>query len=83
MIEMVDDPIEVGVIFTPRGMRPVWFSWQGRRRMIQQVTYTWKELDGRLLLRYFSVTDGTTSYELCFDPTALRWRLTKVNVEVI
>jgi len=81
MTETLDDPIEVGVIFTERGVRPTWFSWQGRRRPIAQVTYAWKERDGNLVRRYFTVSDGTSVYELCFDPVGLRWRLTKVTVE--
>ena len=81
MREAVDDPIEVGVQFSQRGCRPVWMIWNGKRRMIQRVTYTWKAQDGLKWLRYFAVTDGEALYELCFDPTALRWRLTSVALE--
>ena len=74
----LSDPVEVGVRFGERGMRPVWFLWQGRRRMIRDVTCVWSERDGRQLHHYFAVTDGQALYELCFEVGALRWRLTKI-----
>ena len=79
--ETLEDPIEVEVRFGHRGMRPVAFVWQGRRRPIRQVTSTWSERDGTLIHRCFSVTDGEAVYELRFDPRALRWQLTKVALD--
>ena len=77
-VETVHDPIEVEVYFGPRGMRPLWFTWQGKRRVIREVTCAWSEQDGALLHRCFSVSDGETLYELSFDVRALRWHLTKL-----
>ncbi len=77
-IESLSDPIEVEVRFGPRGMRPLWLDWQGRRRTIQQVTCVWNERDGMLVHRCFAVTDGALLYELRFDVRALRWQLTRV-----
>ncbi len=81
MAETLHDDIDVGAVFGARGMRLLWFSWQGRRRMIREIAYAWKEMDGLRVLRYFSVTDGAAVYELCFDPERLRWSLTKVAHE--
>ena len=81
MIEQLGDSIDVGAVFTSRGMQPVWFIWQGRRRLIRQVTYAWKELDGAQLVRYFTVADETGVYDLCFHPRSLRWRLAQVRLE--
>ena len=81
MVEALDDPIEVEVHFGPRGMRPLWFAWQGRRRLVRQITCAWQERDGLLVHRYFTVSDGDTIYELRFDARALRWHLTKVALE--
>jgi len=77
-IEALDDPIEVEVHFGQHGMRPRWFVWQGRRRLIQAITCTWNERDGMLVHRCFSVRDGQALYELRFDARALRWFLTKI-----
>jgi len=75
--ESLEDPVEVEAYFGPRGMRPVWFLWQGRRRLVQAVTCAWSERDGLLVHRCFSVTDGSVLYELRFNPRALRWHLMK------
>ena len=77
-VESFDEPVEVEARFGPHGMRPLTFIWQGRRRVIRQVTGAWNERDGLLVHRCFSVTDGETLYELRFETRALRWRLTKV-----
>lgn len=77
-IETINDPIDVEARFTARGMRPLWFVWQGRRHLIQQVTCAWIERDGQLVHRGFSVTDGEGCYELRFDVRALAWELTRV-----
>ena len=77
-IETLDEPIEVDVRFGPRGMRPLWFVWQGTRRTVRQVTSAWQEHDGLLIHRCFSVTDGEACYELRFDVRALRWSLKKI-----
>ena len=77
-VETLDDPIDVEVRFSQRGMRPLWFVWRGRRHPVQQVTGVWHEQDGSLRHRCFSVTDGDAYYELRFDARALRWFLTKV-----
>jgi hypothetical protein len=77
-IETLEDPIEVDVRFSQRGMRPMEFVWQGRRRMVREVTCAWSERDGALSYRCFSVSDGQALYELRFDARALRWHLMKV-----
>ncbi len=76
--EVLHDPIEVDVRFGSRGMRPLWFVWQGRRRVVREVTCAWSERDGALNYRCFSVSDGEALYELRFDARALRWHLMKV-----
>jgi hypothetical protein len=77
-VETLSDPIEVAVHFGPRGMRPVWFTWQGRRREVRAITGAWSERDGALVHRCFAVTDGQAVYELRFDVRSLRWHLTKI-----
>ncbi len=79
-LEALSDSIDVEAHFTQRGMRPLAFVWQGRRRLVREVTCAWSERDGTLLHRCFAVTDGETCYELRFDPRALRWHLTKVAI---
>jgi len=80
-VETLNDPIEVEARFGPRGMRPLWFIWQGCRRPVREVTAIWQERDGLLVHRYFAVTDGRHVYELRFDARALRWYLAKVALD--
>ncbi|HEX9780618.1 MAG TPA: hypothetical protein VGB20_05320 [bacterium] len=77
--EIVNDSIEVGAQFGTGGLRPEWFVWQGRRRVIRQVTCAWREPDGGVSHRCFAVTDGVMTYELKLDLRTLRWRLTRVS----
>lgn len=77
-METLEDPIEVEARFGPRGMRPLWFLWQGRRRLVRMITSTWQERDGLLVHRCFSVSDGDACYELRFEVRSLRRHLTKI-----
>ena len=79
-IETLNEAVDVEAYFGPRGMRPVWFLWQGKRRAIREITCAWNERDGLLVHRCFSVTDGEACYELRFDARLLRWQLTKLVV---
>lgn len=80
-VESLQDPVEVEARFSPRGMRPMWFVWQGRRRAVREITCAWSERDGAAVHRCFAVTDGEALYELRFDAGALRWRLTKIALD--
>jgi hypothetical protein len=77
-VEILSDPIEVTAHFGQRGMRPVWFAWQGRRREVRAVTGAWSERDGSVVHRCFAVTDGQAVYELRFDGRSLQWHLMKI-----
>ena len=80
-VETIDEPVEVGARFGARGMRPVWFLWQGNRCDITEITSTWCERDGAQVHYCFSVMSGAGWYELRFDSRALRWRLTSVALD--
>jgi hypothetical protein len=57
------------------GIRPIKFKWSGRLIPVKEVTYTWKSREGKANIHHFSVTDGTSLYELSFDSQSLIWRL--------
>ncbi len=80
-VEWIEEVVEVEARFTPRGMRPMAFVWQGRRRPVRQVTCVWTERDGQLVRRCFALTDGEAAYELRFEPRSLRWQLTRLALE--
>lgn len=71
--------VRVGAVFEKDGLaRPVWFSLKGNKITISSICYKWKEkskTSGEAIYK-FSVSDGTTIYELCFVPADLKWILT-------
>jgi len=56
-------------------LKPMRFNWSGRQIDIKEITYEWSTLNGTNKLLHFSVTDGSTLYELSFDTGSIVWRL--------
>jgi len=59
----------------PHRIKPLSFTWSGRTIEIKEVTYTWKTKEGQKDLHHFSVTDGSTLFELTFDAVSLLWKI--------
>jgi hypothetical protein len=70
----IGEKISVLASFTA-GIRPIKFKWSGRLITVQEVTYTWRSREGQASVHHFSVTDGTSLYELSFHTQSLVWRL--------
>lgn len=62
-------------------LRPLRFKWSDRRVDIKEVTYEWSTMEGNSRLLHFSVTDGSTLYELSFDTNRISWRIEGVETE--
>ncbi|MBI5098551.1 MAG: hypothetical protein HZB30_04865 [Nitrospirae bacterium] len=60
-------------------LKPMRFKWSGRQIDIKEITYEWSTLNGQNKLLHFSVTDGSTLYELSFDTGLIVWRLEGVE----
>jgi hypothetical protein len=71
----IDEPINVGAVFSRGAIKPVWFSWNGREIRIREVTFTWKTQEGNAGLLHFSVTDGQGLYEVVFNKATMGWRI--------
>lgn len=54
-------------------------SWRGRRYAINKVGLHYRTREGRALLHIFSVTDGTTYFQLELNTETLRWRLLETD----
>jgi hypothetical protein len=70
----IGEKVSVLASFTA-GIRPIKFKWSGRLITVQEVTYTWRSREGQASVHHFSVTDGTSLYELSFHTQSLVWRL--------
>jgi len=80
MTVFVEEPVTVIVSFGGRErLRPLKFRWNGRVIPVKEVTYRWTNVDGDKKFYCFSLTDGTTLYNLSFDPKELQWRLLEVE----
>ena len=92
MLTEVHEPVDVGVVFHMRPcrsaaslqkdqVRPVWFLWRGRKYPVVRTTYRWKERRGEAWFHFFSVFDGTHTFELIYDAKSLCWQLGRVSLE--
>jgi hypothetical protein len=70
-----DEAIEVGAVFSRRGIRPVWFARNNRQVRVRETTFSWKTREGRATVIHFSVTDGQGLYEICYNAEMMEWRL--------
>jgi hypothetical protein len=70
----IGEKVNVLASFTG-GIRPIKFKWSGRLVTVKEVTYTWKSREGQASVHHFSVTDGTSLYELSFHTQSLVWKL--------
>lgn len=76
----VQETINVVAIFgLPYKLKPVRFKWSERIFEVKEVTYSWKTNEGCAEIYHFSVTDGNSLYELCFNASSLLWKLEKVE----
>jgi hypothetical protein len=73
MVVEINEPINVGAVFSRRGIKPVWFVWSGRQIPIREITFTWKTRAGSAGILHFSVTDGQGLYEICYNTETMRW----------
>lgn len=79
-MEIIDEPISVIASFAPAyKLRPLRFLWGKRTLVIKEITYRWKSSEGKTVLHHFSVTDGSTLYQISFNPDSLLWRLNSLE----
>lgn len=78
MFESLNDPVDVITAFLDGKVQPLRFRWQGRVVRVRRVTGEWSRREGQAVLRYFAVETPTAdTYELCYDPRAQRWTLSR------
>ena len=63
-------------------LRPLRFRWSGREVKIKDITYEWTTSMGKSRLIHFSVTDGSTLYELSFDSASITWRIENIETDL-
>jgi hypothetical protein len=79
MFESVREPVDVLTAFVDGRVRPLRFRRGGRVIPIRRVNGHWTRREGQTVLLCFSVEGpADENFELCYDPRAPRWTLTRV-----
>jgi hypothetical protein len=82
-VEFVGEQISVVASFGGgHAFRPVKFRWAGRVVEVKDVTYRWTGWHGDSKVYHFSVTDGTTLFELSFNSASVLWTLENVETSI-
>jgi len=74
----IDEPITVGAVFRGTLVKLRWFIWKDRRYVVKETTFSWRSRQGEAVMAHFSVTDGSTLFELSLNQRTLAWRLEKI-----
>ena len=76
------EKITVGVVYGDQvRIRPVWFVWDGRRYQVTSINHVWRDKAGKEMLVFFSVSDETNTYVLCYHTVQLEWTICGVSME--
>ena len=79
----IGEPVHVIASFGIHSrLRPLMFRWSGREVKIKDITYEWTTSMGKSRLIHFSVTDGSTLYELCFDSASITWSIENIETDL-
>ncbi|MBI5361120.1 MAG: hypothetical protein HZA48_11130 [Planctomycetes bacterium] len=80
-ITEINEKIKAGVVFEGAFIKPKWFLWNNRKYNVKEILFQWKSAEGAAVIIHFSVSDGTSMYELTFNQKTLDWILDKTAVE--
>ncbi|MDD5116621.1 MAG: DUF6504 family protein [Candidatus Omnitrophica bacterium] len=75
---MLNERIEVMVLFRNSGIFPRSFNWRGRQYRVETVIYSWQERVGQALISYFSVLSSSQLYQISFNNSTFRWQVDKL-----
>ena len=78
---VIKEKIKTGAVFINGRIEPRWFLWKQRKIEIKKITFSWNTAEGASPLIHFSVTDGSTYYELSYNKKSLEWMLEKTATD--
>ncbi len=81
MIYSVNEPVKVLAAFGGEGIKPLRFSWRGITYSVREITFRWKDREGRGLIHHFAVSDGSNAFQLGYHSECLTWKLEAVDLE--
>lgn len=81
MIYSVNEPVKVLALFGGERMEPLRFSWKGVTYFVKEITFRWKDREGRAVIYHFAVSDGSNAFQLGYHSEYLTWKLEAVDLE--
>jgi hypothetical protein len=82
MVERIEEPIEVIVLFSDGKLHPLRFRWRNIAHRISSVTSHWVEREGTSRIHHYAVlTDGADCFEIKFRARTMDWELARVYLE--
>ena len=78
MATEIHETVKVMAVFD-KGPRPVKFRWKDRVYRVKEITYTWRTREGSAPITHFTVTDGSTLFELSYNQESMKWALERVD----
>jgi hypothetical protein len=83
LILEIKKPIKVAVVFTNENFpKPGWFIYNNEKIMLKEVCYKWTERQGKWLNYKYTVTDGSSIFEIVFFTEKMLWRLEMLDDSV-
>jgi len=80
MIYAVNEPVRVLASFSRGTIKPLRFSWRGITYPVNEVTFSWRDREGREVIHHFAVSDGSNAFQLGYHSEYLTWELEAVDL---
>jgi len=81
MVYSVNESVKVLALFGGGSIKPLRFSWRGVDYSVKEVTFRWKDREGRAIIYHFAVSDGSNIFQLGYHSEYLTWKLEAVDPE--
>jgi len=78
MWEIINQRVQVEVLFGLNQAQPQRFTWQGREITVKKVNLVYSSFVGRAKVYYFAVSDDTNYFKLQLETDKLAWTLVEV-----
>lgn len=81
MYEQINQPIEVLCAYVKGKSLPLFFRWNNKRYKIDKVNFVHSVRHGRDKMYFYSVSNKTNYFKLCFNTEKNKWSLLEFYTE--
>ena len=81
MMESIGEKVSIVFVYQARdgSLFPRKMQWKNREYRMTKLGYHHAAWQGKILMHYFHVTDGSTDFRLCLNTQTLHWVLEYVS----